>query len=468
MLHLLAAATLLTLPQPTAAPDQSQDPKRPNIVFILVDDLGYTDLGVSGTDFYETPNIDRLAAQGTFFERAYVQPNCAPTRATLMTGLYPPRHGVYTVSPGNRGKAENRKLDAFPNQKTLAPEFETMGEMLQSAGYRTGFVGKWHLGSDEASAAGRGFEFTAAGNEWGHPRSYFSPYQHPTLPDGPEGEYLTDRMTDEAVKFLRGDDGRPMFLCLWYYSVHTPIQPRPDLEAKFAQKPKGERHKNPKYAAMVSSVDQGVGRVMDTLADIWADQNTLVVFMSDNGGLGGYDSVPGLGGSGPTTNAPLKGGKGQFYEGGVRTPMIVRWLGGGVPGGKRSTVRQHAVDLKPTFANLAQAESKATDGYDMTAVWKGEKDTWSRPPMYWNFPGYLGAYGAGIWRITPSAMIIDNDWKLIETYETGDLELYNLNSDPSEKQNLAAQNPETRDELLGKLHQWQQSTKAPRARPKPN
>ncbi|MGI9541969.1 MAG: sulfatase-like hydrolase/transferase, partial [Cyclobacteriaceae bacterium] len=237
---------------------QTQSSSKPNIIIFLVDDLGWKDVGFMGSKYYNTPNIDKMAAQGMVFTDAYANaPNCAPTRASLMTGLYTPRHGIYTVASPERGKAENRRLIPTPNRNQLAGHFVTLAEALKEQGYTTGHVGKWHLGSGEqTSPEAQGFDVNIAGNQAGHPKSYFSPYSNPDLTDGPDGEYLTDRLTDEALKFIEKNKDSPFFLYFSHYSVHTPIQAKGPTIAKYKNKAGTGGQDNPAYAAMIESTDQ--------------------------------------------------------------------------------------------------------------------------------------------------------------------------------------------------------------------
>lgn len=452
----LLASTLQT---EVSAADGAADRERPNVVLLYADDLGWTDLSCQGSEYYETPHIDRLAAEGMQLMQAYAAAaNCAPSRATLMTGCYTPRHGVFTVGDSTRGPAKHRKLIPAPNTQVLDERFVTLGDLFQQAGYRTCMAGKWHLSSDPTEY---GFDVNFGGNRAGHPRSYFSPYSNPDLPDGKPGEHLPDRLSSEVVNWIERNAESPFFAYLPFYSVHTPIQARPDLTEKYRGKPTHNGHANPEYAAMIESMDDAVGKILETLDRLQLTGKTLVIFASDNGPHGGVSKA-----------LPLRGSKGMFYEGGIRVPQIVRFPGV-VPAGEQSQQPVHQVDLYPTLARLIGAElpDQPSDGIDIMPAWRGENLP-SRA-LYWHFPAYLQGYGSQNqgsrydkhWRTTPCAVIRDGDWKLIEYFEEAGepdgVELYDLAADPGETTNLASQLAETRDRLLQKLHGWQQQVDAP-------
>ncbi|MBM4086612.1 MAG: sulfatase [Lentisphaerae bacterium] len=427
---------------------------KPNIVFILADDLGWKDTACMGSHFYKTPRIDQLAAQGMIFSDAYANaPNCAPTRACLLTGLYSPRHGVYTVGASARGRPEDRKLIPTPNTEVLDPRFVTIAEALKSAGYATASIGKWHLGQDPKSGPqAQGFDVNIGGNQSGAPKSYFSPYGNPDLPDGPKGEYVTDRLGDEAVNFIKDNRQRPFFLYLPHFAVHTPHQAKPELIAQYKGKPGEGRQRDPTYAAMIESLDQSVGRVLDCLDTEGLADNTVVVFFSDNGGFG------------PITDmTPLRGSKGMLYEGGIREPTIVRWPGRVKPGSTCDTPII-GVDFFPTLLEIAGAKApteQPRDGVSLLPVLAGG----AIPPrdLFWHEPVYLEAYekAQGRWRCTPSSAIRGGDWKLIEFFEDNHVELYNLKDDIGETTNLAEKLPEKAQELRKRLAEWRQAVNAP-------
>lgn len=432
---------------------------KPNIVFILADDLGWTDLGVMGSDYYETPNIDRLASEGILFDNAYAAAaNSAPSRACMMTGMYTPRHGVYTVSPPDRGDRTKRKFIAIPNTQDVRADFVTMAEALQEQGYQCGHIGKWHLG-DDADGTGplsQGFVWNIGGNRAGAPYSYFYPYClrnkskcHLGLDEGKPGEYLTDRLTEEAVSFMKSHKEGPFFLHLSHHAVHTALQAPDSLIAKYRNKAPGKYHTNPVYAAMIEKLDDSVGRVCQVLEDLGIADQTLIIFYSDNGG-----SEP------VTDNYPLKGGKGMPYEGGSRVPLIMKWAGRIEPG-TRSSVPVTGVDFYPTFVTLAQGKPASDlDGKDIFALLKNED---ADRDLFWHFPAYLESYlnGGKDFRAKPYSSIRSGDWKLIYNYEDKSVELFNLKEDIGESRNLSATHPRKRDELYRKLMRWIEDTHAP-------
>ena len=430
-------------------------PGKPNFVFILIDDLGWKDVGFMGSGYYETPHIDRLSREGMVFRSAYANaPNCAPTRACLLSGQYTPRHGVFTVGTSERGQAKNRKLIPIPNTTTLSPSFHTIAEALKSAGYINAHVGKWHLGKDpESGPNAQGFDVNIGGNYSGSPRSYFSPYKNADLRDGPEGEYLTDRLTDEALAFMESNRERPFFLYMSHYAVHTPIQAKQDITNKYRQKEGSDGQSNPKYAAMIESTDQSVGRILDKLDELQLRDNTVVVFFSDNGGHGAVTSMQ-----------PLRGAKGMLYEGGIREPAIVRWPGKVAPGAT-CDVPVIGIDFYPTMLEIAGVEREPDhllDGESLVPLLT-QTGPLQRDAIFWHFPAYLEARknSATPWRTTPAGAIRQGDFKLIEFFEDGHLELYNLKQDISEKKNLADKMPHKTTELHNRLLEWRKATHAP-------
>ena len=429
--------------------------EKPNIVFFFIDDLGWTDLGYMGSEYYETPHIDALAQQSMVFTDAYANaPNCAPSRASLMSGKYTPRHGIYTVGDPRRGNNKARKLEPIENETVLADDFVTIAEALQSNGYTTASMGKWHLGSDPRT---QGFDVNVAGREWGSPSGggYHSPYHYPELINEEPGEYLTDRLTSEACKFIENHKEKPFFLYLTHYAVHTPIQGKEELVAKYQQKTKTEEHNNPKYAAMVESVDDSVGRVLDVVKECGLDDNTIVVFFSDNGGYGGA-----------TSNAPLRGAKGMLYEGGIREPLIIKWPGVTSPN-ERCSEPVIGLDLYPTLLEMTNTPTPSgveLDGLGLCPLLRDHESTLNRPAIFWHFPCYLQGKGdphGGPFRTTPAGAIRMGNWKLIEWFETGRLELYNLESDLGEETNLAETHPEDLQRLHQAMIQWREAVNAP-------
>jgi arylsulfatase A-like enzyme len=444
----LISLLLLTLLTPLRS--FAADAQHPNIVFVLADDLGYTDLACFGSEYYETPNIDRLAASGMRFTCGYsCGPNCQPSRAALMSGQYGPRTGIYTVGDIDRFDWRSRPLRPVDNVTALPLDKITIADTLKKAGYATGMFGKWHLGMDaEHFPSKRGFD-EAIESSGVH-------FDFKTTPktDYPKGQYLADFLTDHAVDFIERHKDQPFFLYLPHFGVHAPHQAKKDLIAKFKDKPPVGGHKNPTYAAMIASVDESVGRVVTTLDKLNLTDNTLIIFSSDNGGVGGYEGV-GLSRNGVTDNAPLKGGKGMLYEGGIRVPYIFSWKGKIAPATTNDTAIM-GIDLYPTLVDVAHAESPPNyplDGVSLLPVLNGVQKTLGRSGLAWHFPGYLG-FGPGEWRTTPASAVHFGDWKLIEFFEDGRQELYNLKDDIGEKNNLASENPDKVQELHEKMLAW--------------
>ncbi|PQO25085.1 arylsulfatase [Blastopirellula marina] len=452
---------------------QAAEAKRPNFVFFLVDDLGWADLSCYGSTFHETPNIDALAASGMKFDQAYTAcPVCSPTRASILTGRHPVRVDITDWIPGN---GNTGKFLQVHDRDDLALEEVTIAEVLKGEGYQTFFAGKWHLGDEGHWPTDQGFDTNIGGNHKGSPPGgYYAPWNNPTLEAKKEGEYLTERLTEESIHFLETrDTEKPFFLYLCYYNVHTPITPYKKRVEHFQEKAKqsfdGEtptivehqgksraRQDNADYASMVAAVDQSVGDILDKLEELKLDENTVVCFFSDNGGLCT------LRGPGPTSNLPLRSGKGWLYEGGVRSPMIVR-----APGvTKARSITQSPVvstDFFPTMLDLAGLPLQPklhADGQSLRSLLEGEKSPEART-FYWHYPHYHGS----TW--TPGASIRDGDWKLIEFYEYDEVELYNLASDPGEQDDLSKSQPEKTAELREKLKVWQKDLNAKMPQPNP-
>jgi arylsulfatase A-like enzyme len=436
----------------------AEAPRKPNIIFILADDLGWTDLGCQGSRYYETPQIDRLAADGVRFTSGYTcGPNCQPTRAALISGQYGPRTGIYTVGSIDRFDWQSRPLRPVDNVQQLPLEKVTLAQSLKKAGYSTALFGKWHLGQTGAyHPSKRGFDeaITSMGK-------HFDFVTQPKV-DYPKGTYLADFLTDKALGFIERHKGEPFFLCLHHFAVHVPHEAKPELIQRFQPKKAEGGHHDPTYAAMIASIDESVGRVLAKLDELKLAGDTLVIFASDNGGVGGYVRE-GLKKAGDVTdNAPLRGGKGMLYEGGVRVPYLFRWPGRIKPG-QVCDEPINSVDLYPTLLELTGAQPPANyplDGVSYLGLLTGEKQTLGREALYWHFPGYLGA-GKGSWRTTPAGSVRAGDWKLLEFFEDGRRELYNLKEDIGEKKDLAATMPEKRDELHRKLVAWRSAVKAP-------
>lgn len=448
--YILPLLLVFLIPQASCGKKESG---LPNIVLIVADDLGWKDVGFMGSSYYETPNLDRLAGEGIVFTRAYAAAaNCAPSRACLMTGMYTTAHGIYTVGSSERGKPETRRLIPVTNTDTLHDHFFTLAEALKQAGYTTVNIGKWHLGRDPRS---QGMDYNVGGSIWGHPRSYFAPYRQPDL-QAPEGEYLTDRLTREALGFMRQHKDHPFFLYLPYYAVHTPIQAKAALEQKYAKKGAEACQNNASYAGMVDNLDSCIGSLMKELDKLGLSENTLVVFTSDNGGIREI-----------SCQDPLRAGKGSYYEGGIRVPLIFRW-----PGKiDKETLSEEPVinmDFYPTFMEIVGMEP--TENLDGLSLWPllREKESLSERPLFFHFPVYLQAYRKGyddgrdpLFRTRPGSVIIEGNWKLHYYYEDGGKELYNLNSDPGERINLASINTIKTEELLSKLEAWLEQEQAP-------
>ena len=410
-------------------------------MFIFIDDLGYKDLTCFGSTYYETPHIDKLAGQGMRFTSAYSNaPNCAPTRACLISGQYTPRHGVYTVGSPERGKARLRKLIPIPNRTNLDSKIVTIPEALKAAGYRTACIGKWHLGDKEPfRPEDRGFDVVFRRSHRGH-----------FMPDG---QYLTDRLTDEAVKFIEQNRDKPFFLYLSHHTVHTPIQAKKELIEKYRKKKPSGEHNNPTYAAMVESMDQSVGTVCDKLDELALSDNTVVFFFSDNGGYANATSM-----------VPLRGSKGMLYEGGIRVPMIAHWPGR-IKAKTSCDVPVIGIDFYPTFLELAGAPKPSghlLDGVSLVPLLT-QRQALGRQAIFWHFPAYLEPYNKKQqpWRMTPGGAVRQGDWKLIEFFEDGKVELYNLKDDISENNDLAKTKPAKTKELHRILVEWRKSVDAP-------
>jgi arylsulfatase A len=451
----------------------------PNVVIVLVDDMGWTDVACYGSKYYDTPNVDRLCREGMKFTQGYAAcAVCSPTRASIMTGRYPARVGVtdwiHFHDPRARVAAKACKnpegYDPPRGRKLLTPVCKfwlehdevTIAEMLKPLGYVSAHVGKWHLGPKGWFPTDQGFDFNYGGCEIGAPPSYFDPYARggrggiATMPPRKKGEYLTDREADHAVAFIENHakkhHDRPFFLYLAHYAVHSPIQAKKDMIAKYkARKPTNQ--KNPVYAAMVESVDQAVGRVMDVLDKHKLTDNTLLVFTSDNGGAVHFPA---------TDNAPLRKGKGYPYEGGIREPFLFRWPGVVKPGSV-SNVPICSIDLLPTIAAATGAKlpGRVLDGVDLTPLLRGTGGL-KRKTLYWHFPHYW--WGT---RIKPYSIIRDGDWKLIRNYEDARLELFDLAADLGEKTDLAAKMPKKAAELNAKLTAWLKDVGAKLPKPNP-
>ncbi len=434
----------------------AQESRPPNIVVIMADDLGWTDVGCQGTKYYETPNIDKLATQGLRMTSYYHSQNCAPTRAALMTGQYAPRTGVYTVGSLERGAAKDRKMDVPANVTNLPLDRVLMPQTLKDAGYATAIYGKWHLGEKGPYHPGkRGFDDAIVSMG-----KHFNFTTNPKV-DVPEGAYLADFLTERAEKFIEKNKDRPFFLYLAHFGVHTPLEAKKELIEKYQKKPGVGGHEDPVYAAMIESIDQSVGRIMRKLAELKLDENTVLIFMSDNGGVGGYAAAGVLSRS-ITNNFPLRGGKGMLYEGGLRVPFIIRWPGH-IPPGRTSDQPAGHVDLLPTFVEIAGKKTlpkQPLDGVSLVKLWKNPDTKLERAPIYFHFPGYLEG-GKGSWRTTPACMMRAGDFTLLEFFEDNRVELYNVKDDIGQKLNLAKTMPEKTRELHDRMIAWRKGINAP-------
>lgn len=431
--------------------------QKPNVLFINVDDLGWKDVGFMGSTYYETPNIDQLSKEGMVFTKGYAAAaNCAPSRACLMSGQNTPRHGVYTVSPSARGNIKTRKLIPIENTKHLTSEMLTMAEMFKMSGYTTGTFGKWHVTKNPLND---GFDINIGGNERGNPgkEGYNAPYNNlPNLEIAPEGENLTDRLTDEALKFIKANKDRPFFLYLPYYAVHTPLMGKKELIEKYKEKGGSNGQGNPLFAAMVENVDTNIGKLLTTLNEFSLINNTIVIFTSDNGGIKAISS-----------QSPLRAGKGSYYEGGVRVPYIIKWQGK-IKGGTINHTPIVNMDFYPTFKSILNIDikNKTLDGVDISPILMGSRI--EERPLYWHFPVYLQAYSTelddgrdSLFRTRPGSTILFNNWKLHQYYEDDAIELYNLENDLEERNNLVNSNPKKVQELLKLLDSWRKKVNAP-------
>ncbi|MCA9130023.1 MAG: sulfatase [Planctomycetales bacterium] len=444
---------------------------RPNIVFILADDLGWRDLSNEGSTYYETPHIDRIAQEGMKFTRGYAACQvCSPSRASILTGKYPTKHGITTWIGDPQGEAwrnSNRHDSHLPAsyEHNLRDSEITLAEALQTAGYKTFFAGKWHLGSQGSWPTDHGFEINQGGWDVGSPRGgYFSPWENPNLPSGPAGESLPIRLANETAAFIEAQQETPFLAYLSFYSVHGPIQTTQPLWSKYREKAllnefSGDRflfdrrlcvrqvQDCPIYAGMMESMDDAVGIVLDKLDELGLTENTIVCFTSDNGGVSSGDAFA-------TCNLPLRGGKGRQWEGGIREPYYCRY-----PvitqSGSTSQVPVSGIDWYPTLLDLAGVavpSAQAIDGVSLVPVLKG--GTLPDRPLFWHYPHYGNQGGE------PSSIILQHDWKLIHYHEDGRDELYNLDQDPAEQHDVLSQQTERAMGMRRQLDQWLADTNA--------
>lgn len=475
LLWITASISLMLVGSAAALAADANRP--PNIVMFVADDLGYSDLGSFGSTFYETPHLDRLAASGMRFTTAYSAcPVCSPSRASIMTGRYPQRCGItdyINMGGGNQPEnwRRNTRLLPAPYSDHLALGERTIAEVLRDTGYATFFAGKWHLGAQEFWPEQQGFQINQGGTAAGSPRSYFSPYGNPRLADGPAGEHLTMRLAEEVNRFIAANADRAFFVMMSTYDVHIPLMAPVELVKKYEAKAaklnlsgpvwgneRGSRvrlvQNHPTYAAMIESLDAAVGSVLNKLDELRLTENTVVVFTADNGGLSTAEGSP-------TSNLPLRAGKGWHYEGGIRVPTIVRWPGV-TPIGSASSTPISSIDYFPTFLEVAglPAESeKPLDGKSIVPLLRGEKIE-SRA-LYWDYPHYGNQGGA------PGSVIRDGRWKLVEWHDEDSVELYDLEADPGEKRNLAGEHENLVNRLRESLAKWRREVGAKPPTPNP-
>jgi arylsulfatase A len=433
---------------------------RPNIVFLLLDDLGWRDFGCYGNTFFETPHLDRLASEGVRFTNAYAAcPVCSPTRASIMTGKYPARLHLTDWIPGR---------PQWPTAKLITPAFEqqlplretTIAEALKPLGYRTASIGKWHLGGNGFLPTDQGFDLNVAGTERGSPQSYFGPFDLPNLKGGSKDDYITEKLSDAADRFILDSAGKaPFFLYLPEFTVHLPLQARPGAVEKYRLKNGGKAFPNPVYSAMVESADEALGRLRATLDRLKIADNTVIFVFSDNGGL----RYEGASREPVTDNSPLRAGKGHLFEGGIREPLLVYWPGVTQPGRVCDTP-VCSIDFLPSILEMASGRAfraKAVDGLSLTPL-LGGTGVPRRDALYWHYPHYSNQGG------TPAGAIRMGDWKLIEFFEDGRQELFNLANDAGERRNLALREPKIRARLFERLKAWRHSVGATMPSANPN
>ena len=430
--------------------------EKPNIVLIVADDLGWSDLSCMGSEYYETPNIDKLSKSGMTFYNGYASSaNCAPSRATMLSGKYHTEHGIYTVRNSDRGSRKTRKIIPIETKSTLDLDFFVIPEMLKEMGYTNGHFGKWHLGDVGFHPEQSGFDVNIGGNKHGGPGGYFAPYPNPELENEPKGEYLTDRIGDEVVKFIDINKENNFFAYVPFFSVHTPIQSKPDYQKKYSNKDSNEFHNRADYAGMIQSLDENIGKILDKIDALNLSENTLIIFTSDNGGIRAISN-----------QYPLRAGKGSYYEGGIKVPMIFSWKGK-IEAKTESYERVSNLDFYPTIKKLVgYNESIDLDGEDLTPIFKGEK--LKKRELYFHFPVYLEPYRVQLdsgtdplFRTRPGTVIIKDNWKLHHYYEDNKFELYDLEKDISESENLSEINKEKKNELLIDLNNWRKTNNAP-------
>jgi arylsulfatase A-like enzyme len=445
---------------------------KPNILFILADDMGWSDLGCYGADLHETPNLDRFARESVRFTNACAMSVCSPTRASLMTGKHAARlHFTIWAEGAQEGGPKGRKLRDAESIWNLPHSETTIAKHLHDAGYLTALVGKWHLGDWEHYPETHGFDINIGGTNWGAPQTFWWPYSGsgthgaefryiPHLEFGKPGEYLTDRLTDEAMKVIDHAGDKPFFVYLAHHSVHTPIEAKADDIAHFDAKLRpGMHHQHGTYAAMTKNLDDNVGRILAHLHERGLDKNTLVIFASDNGGYVGFDKASGRD-MPVTNNAPLRSGKGSLYEGGIRVPLMIRWPGVS-QAGETCVEPVILTDMFNTLLAAANVPQPAdvTDGRDLAPLLKNPASKLERDALFFHYPHYYHT-------TTPVSAVRTREWKLLEYFEDNHVELFNLHDDPGEQHDLAKENAEEANALRDQLHAWRDSVGA--ALPKPN
>jgi arylsulfatase A-like enzyme len=435
----------------------------PNVIYINIDDLGYKDVGFMGSTYFETPHIDELASNGMIFTQGYASAaNCAPSRACLMSGQNTPRHGVYTVGTSERGAAIDRKIIPIKNTEHIADSLFTLARLFKKAGYKTGTFGKWHITEDPLK---NGFDINIGGNSSGGPgkNGYFAPYNSkPNLERAKEGENLTDRLTEECIKFVESNSKKPFFVYLPYYAVHTPLMGKEHLITKYKEKLSKKEgsnkaeYKTAVYAAMVENVDTNIGHLLKALDRLKLTENTLIVLTSDNGGIRAMSK-----------QNPLRAGKGSYYEGGTRVPYIIKWTNK-IKAGTVNKTPITNLDFFPTFAELLKVDisEKVLDGVNILPLLNG--NTIEKRPLFWHFPIYLQSYNKRVddgrdplFRTRPGSTVLYENWKLHHYFEDNGIELYNLNDDLGEQNNIAEMNPTKVKELMKLLNSWRKEIKAP-------
>ena len=443
-----------------------------NFVFILVDDWGVADAGVQGSDFFETPNIDRLAREGMRFTQAYAAAAiCSPTRATILTGKSPARMDMTIWHEGAvRGGPKNKRLLEAKAQSNLPLAEVTLAELFKKQNYFTAHIGKWHLGKAASYPETQGYDVNIGGTFWGAPSTFHWPYRGPWGKNDPElryvpvglgklGDYLTDQLTDHALRIITQQKDRPFFLSLWFHTVHTPIEGKSALVKRFEKKPAGKIHSHAEYAAMLASLDENIGRVLHQLDDLKLADRTVVILTSDNGGVD-FPSAK-SGNRPPTRNAPFRSGKGTLYEGGLRVPLIIRWPGRTKPGTECAN-QVTSQDFFPTLADaLGQTDAPRHDGVSLLPLLKNPKAPLNREALFWHYPHYYP-------RMTPASAIRAGDWKLIHYYEDDRMELFNLRDDPGEAKNLTVTQSNQTKVLRAKLDNWRKATDAKAPVPNPD